>query len=123
MDKFQAAFEILYLLSCVDGEVDKSELDVIIQFLKQNTDAIYFTPSEVIDSIDTLNAEGMLEELSTAIFSFKNNSSAVERTVLMKFAIELVIADGYISEGEKELLHIIANTLNLNLNVLLNKYT
>ncbi len=122
MNKFQAGFEILYLLSCVDGEVDKSELNIIVQFLNQNTEAIYFDPSEVIDSIDTLTPEGMLEELRTAVFSFKNYSTAVERTALMKFAIELVMADGYISEGEKDLLHIIANTLNFNLNRLLSQY-
>jgi uncharacterized tellurite resistance protein B-like protein len=36
--------------------------------------------------------------------------------------VELVLADGYITEVEKQLLHLVANTLNVNLNRLLDKY-
>ncbi|MCA2939992.1 MAG: TerB family tellurite resistance protein [Microcystis sp. M113S1] len=122
MNKFQAVFEILYILCCVDGEVDESETEVIVKFIKQNADSIYFTPSEVIDSLYTLTEEGVMEELSNAVHSFKNSSTATERTALMTFAVELVLADGYITKEEKDLLHIIANTLNLDLNRLLDQY-
>lgn len=122
MGKFQSAFEILYILSCADGRVSDSEMQVIVEFLNNNYDAISFTPSEVIDSIDNLTSDGMLEELETAVINFKNFSSALERTTLMKFAIELITSDGHVSEGEKQVLHAIANTWNLDLNTLVNKY-
>lgn len=122
MDKFQAAFEILYLLSCVDGEVDSSEIQVIKNFLDNNYNSISFVPSEVINSVDMLNSEGMFEELVTAVNIFKNYSSAVERNNLLQFAIELVVADGHVSSSEKELLYAIANTWNLDLNRFLSQY-
>ncbi len=51
MDKFQAAFEILYFLSAIDGKIDDSELDVILNFLDANKMKINFNPSDVIISI------------------------------------------------------------------------
>ena len=121
MDKFKSAFEILYILSCADGEVSKSEVQIIVSFLNSNYYGISFTPSEVIDSIDNLTSDGIVEELGTAVTSFKNSSSAMERTTLMKFAIQLVASDGHMSEGEKWMLHAIANTLNFDLNTFIAK--
>jgi uncharacterized tellurite resistance protein B-like protein len=60
MDKFQAAFELLYLLSTVDGEVSTSEVNVIRSFLESNYGSVSFSPSEIIDSIDTLTTDGMV---------------------------------------------------------------
>lgn len=122
MNKFQAVFEILYILCLADGEVDRSEVEIILQFLNKHLDSVYFDPSDVIDSINSLTGEGLMEELSTAVHSFKNDSAATDRTALMGYAVELVLADGYITEVEKQLLHLVANTLNVNLNRLLDKY-
>ena len=44
MNKFKAAFEILYLLACADGEVDKSKVNIIINFLNGNYGSISFEP-------------------------------------------------------------------------------
>ncbi|GBL10086.1 hypothetical protein MSj_01569 [Microcystis aeruginosa Sj] len=122
MNKFQAVFEILYILSLADGDVDKSEVEVILQVMNQNLDCIYFDPSDVIESINNLTGEGLMEELGTAVHGFKDTSTATERTTLMNCAVTLVLADGYITDVEKQLLHLIANTLNINLNRLLDKY-
>lgn len=122
MNKFQAVFEILYILSLADGDVDKSEVEVIVEVMNQNLDCIYFDPSDVIESINNLTGEGLMEELGTAVHSFKDTSTVTERTTLMNCAVTLLLADGYITDVEKQLLHLIANTLNINLNRLLDKY-
>ena len=114
MDKFQAAFEILYFLSCVDGSVDDSELQVILRFLESNYGNVSFNPSEVIYSIAILNARGMQEELETAAMIFKNSSAARDRKLLLEFAVELIVADGEVSSEEKQLLQGLANLFGID---------
>ena len=122
MGTCQALFEILYILCLADGDVDSSEVEIIQQFVNKHSGFIDFDVSDIIHSINNLTREGLLEELGTAVLTFKDNSTATDRTALMGYAVELVLADGYITEVEKQLLHLVANTLNVNLNRLLDKY-
>lgn len=114
MDKFQAAFELLYLLSTADGEVSASEVNVIRSFLDSNYGSVAFNPSEVINAIDTLSSDGMIEEFGTAAMVFKNSSSALDRTTLLKFAVELICADGNVSDTENSLFQMLAKAWNIN---------
>jgi uncharacterized tellurite resistance protein B-like protein len=114
MDKFQAAFELLYLLSTADGEVTMSEVNVIRSFLESNYGSVSFNPSGVIDEIATLNSDGMLEEFGTAAMVFKNSSGVSDRTVLLRFAVELICADGNVSDTENSLFQTLANLWNID---------
>lgn len=115
MDKFQAAFEILYLLSAVDGEVDINEVEIIKNFLQLNYGSISFDPSEVIGSIDTLTPQGKLEEFGTAASVFKGSSGAQDRTVFLDFAVRLIVADGNISEEEGQMFGFLADSWNVDI--------
>jgi len=114
MDKFQAAFEVLYFMSASDGEIGESELHVILDFLKANAGKYDFDPERVIQSISALNTEGMLEELERAAIIFKNDSSAQDRITLLDFALDLISVDGEISAGERDLFCDLANLWNID---------
>ena len=115
MDKFQAAFEVLCFLSAVDGKVDKKELDVINNFLSSNYGNIDFDANRVASSIGSMSAQGMMEELERAALVFKRYSSAQDRVTLLEFALDLVAADGKITEEEKGLFFILGNTWNIDI--------
>lgn len=115
MDKFQAAFEILYFLSTADGEFDEREAQVIVNFLVSNNQSINFDYKKVIRAIDSLSDEGMLEEFTIAAQVFKNSCSVQDRRTLLEFAIELIGADGQFSDEEGDLLIYLANIWNIDL--------
>ena len=115
MDKFQAAFEVLYFLSAIDGKVSKSEIDVILDFLKSNNNNINFVPGEVIDSIAMLNADGIMSELKRAALIVKESSSAKDRKTILDFAFELVVADGKLEKAETELFVVLGNTWDIDI--------
>jgi len=115
MDKFQAAFEILYFLSAIDGEIHKKETKVIQRFLDDNYGALNFDPNAVITSIASLTGEGVFEELKRAALVFKNLSTAQDRTVLLDFAMQLIAADGKLADAEKDLFFILGNTWNVDM--------
>ncbi len=116
MNKFQAAFECLYFLSAVDGHVDDRELDVIINFLDANRMKIDFDPSEVVKSISTLSADGMMDELKAAAITFKQQSTASDRTTLLDFGLNLIAADGNLAESEAQLLYTLGSVWDIDMN-------
>lgn len=115
MDKFQAAFETLYFLSAIDGEVSKSEIDIIINFLNANQGKIDFDPQKVIQSIDLMNAAGKFDELRHAALIFKETSSAQDRLILLDFALDLIASDGKITDKESELFLLLGNTWDIDI--------
>lgn len=116
MDKFQAAFEVLYFLSAVDGKIDDRELEVIVNFLDANKMKINFNPADIIQSIGTLSEDGMMDELRTAASAFKQQSSASDRTTLLDFGLSLVAADGKVAENEAKLLYMLGNSWDIDMN-------
>ncbi len=115
MNKFQAAFEVLYFLSAIDGEVSKSEIDVILDFLKSNNGNIDFEPGQVIDSISILKADGLMDELKLAALTVKETSSAKDRMVILDFAFELIVADGKLAPAERDLFIKLGNTWDIDI--------
>lgn len=115
MNKFQAAFEVLYFLSAIDGEVSKSELDVILDFLKSNNGNIDFVPSEVIDSVSILKADGLVDELKRAAITVKETSSAKDRMIILDFAFELIVSDGKLAPAERDLFITLGNTWDIDI--------
>lgn len=115
MDKFQAAFEILYLLAASDGKVSTVELDVIRDFLESHYGKIDFDPNIVIKSVNTMTSDGRAEEFSTAVMDFKNTSNAQDRNILLDFCLKLIAADGVITDFEESLFYILGNTWNIDM--------
>ena len=120
MDKFKAAFEILYFLSAIDGKVSDSELKIIIDFLKANQSKINFDPAKAIKSIGLLNGDGIFDEFKRATIHFKEASSAQDRINLLDFAFELIASDGKITDEEGKMFFIIGNSWDINMKKYLN---
>ncbi|MFQ6116308.1 MAG: TerB family tellurite resistance protein [bacterium] len=114
MDKFQAAFEILYFLSAVDGKVSDSEVTVMIDFLESNQGKIRFSPKSVINSISSMTGKGIIEEIERAALVFKNASNAQDRITMLDFALNLIASDGKITDNEKNLFFILGSTWNVD---------
>lgn len=115
MDKFQAAFEILYIASGIDGVVDEKELEIILRFIKSNEKNLDFDPIEISEDIDLLNRDGVIEEFIKVSNLYNDLSSAKEKRILIDFLLELIAADGDIDEDEIVLLMILSKNLNIDL--------
>lgn len=114
MDKFQAAFEILYCLSTVDGQA-RQEVTVIQDFLNSNYGKIAFDPNQAVASINSMTPQGVADEFSHAVVVFKDLSSAQDRINLLDFAANVMLADGVIGTYEKQLFYILGNSWNIDI--------
>lgn len=115
MDKFQAAFELLYVFCVADGKIEMSEIKVIQNFLESNYGSISFDPSKIASSIDNLNPQGKIREFQRAATDFGNYGSAIEQQTLLEFAVELILSDGDISDDEKVLFQLLANYWDIDI--------
>jgi hypothetical protein len=100
MDKFQAAFEVLFFMSMIDGSVDKREADVVVSFLESNLGKITFLPSEVIGNIQTLTGQGAVREDRLAASVVNTTCSAGDKVAILNFAISLIAADNKVRDEE-----------------------
>lgn len=114
MDKFQATFEILYLLSTVDGHLADSELDVIKSFIIQNNGNLNFNIKQTIDSVDLLTSDGKLKELIFAAGVINQSCDAREKNAILDFALRLIIADGKLDPNEQDIFFGLAKAWNID---------
>jgi uncharacterized tellurite resistance protein B-like protein len=115
MNKFKAAFEILWLITLADGYADSGEINVIKSFLMDNYGSINFSLEETIQVIDMMDEDGKIEEFKTAVIAFKNASSATDRINLLDFALEIVTADEKLTDEEGLYFNYLASAWNVNL--------
>ncbi|MGD1911032.1 MAG: TerB family tellurite resistance protein [Rivularia sp. (in: cyanobacteria)] len=120
MDKFQAVFEILIILSGIDGDIDRREIQVIDDFIESNIGEINFDPQAVVENLSKLKGEGFLEEFSYAAIVFKNQTGVEDRLTILQFAIELIRADGEITDDEFDLLLALGELWNIDMEEFLN---
>ncbi len=122
MQKAEAAYSLLTLLSVVDGVAHDNERLVIRLYTKNNY------PNEVVDfvavekTLANLNAEGILKRFEEASKHFYNQSSDAERIGLMLTAMEVVLADGVETPTEKAIFRGLAEAWQLNYEILVEHY-
>jgi hypothetical protein len=116
MDKFQAAFEVLFILSAIDGHCDDRELDVIKNYVFSNFGRGNYDVREVMDTILLLSPEGMLEELSVAAAVVDSHSNAQDKVKILEFALEVIVADRRVTDSEKAVFLALGNYWNINVN-------
>lgn len=114
MDKFQATFEILYLLSTVDGYVADSEIDVIKSFIIQNNGNINFNIKQTIDSIEALTVDGKWNELIYAAGVINQTCDARDKNIILDFALRLIAADGKLDPNEQKIFFGLAKAWNID---------
>ena len=115
MDKFQVSFEILYFSSAIDGKVDKNELEIILNFLNDNKSKIKFDPHKTTKSIGSLTTKGVLNELTKAASMFKRENTASDRVALLDFGMQLIVANGKVTEDEAKLLFALGSLWNIDM--------
>ena len=59
MDKFQATFEVLYLVSACDGDVSDEEIDVINGYIEANQGQSDYDTQALARSLSILSDEDM----------------------------------------------------------------
>ncbi|GAB4142605.1 MAG: hypothetical protein Fur0041_17700 [Bacteroidia bacterium] len=104
LNKPIAGYHLLMILSRVDGEFDKHEGDVIVNYLK-DTFPIHVNLDEEFDFLASLPKEALSEHFEKAMNDFYNDSTEDERTHFLDFAVKMVKADNKITPEENEYLN------------------
>ena len=92
MNKTEAGFHILMILSKADGSINKSESDVLFEFLEKN----FNEPVDVIKEQAFLMAyptDSVMDHFLETAEHFFKISNAVERNKLIQFAMKICMAD------------------------------
>jgi len=122
INKFQAAFELLYICSAIDDDVDSNEIDIINEFLESNDMNIDFSTGDVIDDISMLNRDGIIDEFLKSSEAYAQQSSVTEKRILLEFFMSLIISDGEIEDDEMALFVILTEAFNVDGDKFLNKF-
>lgn len=104
MDKAQAAFEILYLISSIDGDVCDDEIQVICTALARDARYASLEPIAALESLRGLSESQRLERFQAATERFADASEGDERRQLLATAIALAATDGESDVREQSLL-------------------
>ena len=92
MNKTEAGFHLLMILSKADGRIDQSESEVLFEFLEKN----FKEPVDLIKEQAFLMAyptESIMDhflEIAEQLFKISN---AIERNKLLQFAMKICMAD------------------------------
>jgi hypothetical protein len=122
IDKFQAAFEILYIASAIDGDVNNSEIDIINEFIESNDANINFSTRDIIDDISMLNLDGIVDEFIKSAEAYVKQSDVSEKRILLNFFMTLIISDGEIGDNEMKLFLILTEVFNIDSDKFIENY-
>ena len=99
LTKAEAGYQMLQILSAVDGEFSANEDLVIRKFLVNNALSDYQMEEET-EVVSTLAPEDYILFFHKAMDDFYEDSSAEERTRFLDFAMQLVNANRSITKEE-----------------------
>jgi len=106
MNKAEAGYHILSLLSLADGILHLAEADVIIDFLNDHFDSDFDLIKEQA-FIKALPAEEHENHLRETAEHFYSVSTEDERHTITRFAMEVVMADENLAKHENILINIL----------------
>ena len=103
LNKVMAGYHMLMILSQVDGEFDRSEGKVIINYLK---DAFPFHVNldNEVEFLSALPKEDYFIHFNNAMNDFYEDSTPQERVDFLNFAVKMVKADNKITPEENKYL-------------------
>ena len=99
MNKTEAGFHILMILSLADGNIQQAESTVILDFLEES----FHEPIELIKEQAFLRAlpeEERLNHFTETVQHFYKISSNEDRNSLIAFAMKVVMADEKMEHSE-----------------------
>jgi hypothetical protein len=103
MNKVMAGYHMLMILSQVDGEFDKSEGKVIVNYL-QDAFPYRFNLDHEMEILSALPKEDYFLHFNNAMNDFYEDSLPQERTDFLNFAVKMVKADKKITVEENKYL-------------------
>ena len=111
LSDYEAWVAILYTCISIDGDISDVEIDVMVRLLlfKNKFANIQITPfyKNAMHAKEKYGAQHIIEKCAQLI-------KEDDRPTLLALATELVLADGIITEKEKELLEYVAVKLKLD---------
>lgn len=104
MSKVEAGFHLLMLLSLADGQVQRSESDVIIDFLNDHFDGGLDLVKEqaFLKALPQEEREKHFEETAIHFYAI---STEDERHTLTRFAMEVAMADDNMQKLENSMIN------------------
>lgn len=103
MNKVMAGYHMLMILSQVDGDFDKSEGKVIVNYLKDAFPYRFNLDSEM-EILSALPLEDYFLHFNNAMNDFYEDSTEKERLDFLNFAVKMVKADKKITVEENKYL-------------------
>jgi uncharacterized tellurite resistance protein B-like protein len=113
MNKTEAGFHILMMLSLVDGSIQSSESSVILDFLEEN----FSEPIEIIKEQAFIRAcpeEDRLQHFTESVQQFYSISNAADRDKFIAFAMQVVMADKKMEQAENAYINALYDTWGLD---------
>jgi len=109
LSKAEAGYQMLQILSAVDGQFSADEDIIIRKFLVDNSLTDYQMEEET-EVISMLAPEDYILYFHKAMDDFYEDSTADERTRFLDYAVQLVKADNRISHDENIFLNQLFDT-------------
>jgi uncharacterized tellurite resistance protein B-like protein len=113
MNKTEAGFHILMILSLVDGSIQRAESSVILDFLEDK----FHEPIEIIKEQAFIRAcpeEERLQHFTETAQHFYKISDINDRNNLIEFAMKVVMADLKMENKENEYINILFDCWGLD---------
>ncbi len=101
LNKTEAGFHILMSLSMADGNIDKSEVSVLIDFLDKNfNDDVDLIKEQAF--FKAYPPDGLFDHFIEVAEQFYKVSEAIDRNKLITFAMKMVMADTKMEPAENK---------------------
>lgn len=118
MTQAQAAYDLLLMLSVIDGEIEDMERTVIRHYVSRRyEEKIDFDAEDA--QLAQLAPESLLDRFQAAAAAFLEQSNHNDRMELLSKAMDVVTADGVISKEEAKVFKGLADVWEIDLAPLL----
>lgn len=108
MNKAEAGYNMLMILSAVDNDFQEEEKTVIQNFIQKMWLSEY-NDGALEDSISKLKPEDWMPRFEECMDYFYTAATQAERNEFLQFAMDLVKADDVITEEENTFLKVLFN--------------
>lgn len=113
MNKTEAGFHLLMILSKVDGKIEKAESNVLLDFLEKN----FNQPIDLIKEQAFLMAypiDDMMDHFIETAEQFFKISTTNERNKILQFAMKICMADNKMENGENKFINALYDAWGLD---------
>lgn len=114
MTKAESAYNLLIMLSVIDGEIDDIEREVIKNWIDSKfDDEINYAEQDA--ALAGLSSDQLLQAFHNSAQTFYAHSEGEERRALMQTALHVVQSDGVISKEEVQVFKGLADVWGLDM--------